>query len=73
MTDDELVRTCLSPGQQQRFDRYISQRHGLEGVSGDFVFDCDQHLEAGRTGSDLWPCLLTHGCVVSAPRDGSSA
>ena len=70
LSETELLQTCLSPGQQQRVARYLSKRSEHEGASGEFMFDCDQHLEARKTCGDAWPCLLTHGCVVSAPRQG---
>ena len=70
LSDQELLASTLSPGQQQRAQKYLAARERMEGPNGSYLFDVEHHLEARNMGGPLWPCLLTHGCVVSAPRRG---
>eukprot|EP00439_Symbiodinium_sp_Y106_P027305 s6368_g3.t1 len=66
----DLLAATLPPGQQQRAGKYLDCRHRMEGSCGSFLFDVDHHVEMRNMGGPYWPCLLTHGCVVSAPRQG---
>ena len=70
LSDEQCLASLLSPGQQQRLAKYLQHRHELESPSGHFVFDTDHHLEARRMAGVYWPCMLTHGTIVSAPRQG---
>ena len=70
LSDEQLVGSLLTPGQQQRVDKFLAARAGLESSAGDYLFDADHHLEARKMAGPLWPCMLTHGCILSAPRRG---
>ena len=66
---EDLFAVTMAPGQQDRAAKYIRRRQTLEGPCGNFLFDVDHHEEARKMCGRLFPCLLTHGCVVSAPRN----
>ena len=70
--DKELVRTmpkkkilelALNAGQQERYEEYQRSRVNIEGMGGHLLMDLDHNVEMHRA-SPLWPCNLTHGCLV---------
>ena len=70
LSDADLLAATLSPGQLQRAEKYLGARTQHENPAGEYLFDVDHHLEARRMAGQNWPCMLTHGCIISAPRHG---
>ena len=70
LSEQDLLASTLTPGQQQRVEKYLQARKAREGPAGQYLFDADHHLEARRMAGQHWPCMLTHGCILSAPRGG---
>ncbi|CAE7191932.1 unnamed protein product [Symbiodinium sp. KB8] len=69
-SDDQCLSSMLTPGQQERVAKYIECRSEYESPGGHLLFDADHHLEARRMAGPHWPCMLTHGTIISAPRNG---
>ena len=70
LSAEQCLQSILSPGQQQRVAKFLDRRTDLESPGGHFLFDADHHIEARRMAGPFWPCMLTHGCIISAPRCG---
>ena len=69
-SDDQCLSSMLTPGQQERVAKYVQCRSDHESPGGHLLFDADHHLHARRMAGPYWPCMLTHGSIISAPRNG---
>ena len=63
----ENVRLSVSAGGAIRLNAYLQERDQRQGQDGAYLFDI-QHWPGKMNcgGGPLWPCMLTHGEIVSA-------
>ena len=63
----ENLRRSICTGASLRLDSYLERRDEFEGVGGAFLIDLQQWPGVRHGyGGPFWPCLLTHGDIVSA-------
>eukprot|EP00972_Heterocapsa_arctica_P106672 15711968-Heterocapsa_arctica.AAC.1 len=62
----DRLRAAVPAGAGVRLDAYSKLREERQGVGGCFIADVQQWpgVRYG-SGGPIWPCMLTHGCLVS--------